>query len=164
MQLTNIQQTVIVPFDFSEMSIQAIQKAIEMVEDPSLIQVLHVTEYPSAYEYGVVWETITEDTIVQKLSESFAERMGKIEEMPELRFEIRFGNPGREICKYAKEIDCGLIVMPSHGRSGVVRFLLGSVAERVVRCASCPVLIVRNEQDNQDIESEGISSLANVLI
>jgi nucleotide-binding universal stress UspA family protein len=53
------------------------------------------------------------------------------------------GSPARQILTYAQEADADLIVMGTHGRSGVDRLLLGSVAERVVRSSSVPVLTVR---------------------
>ena len=55
------------------------------------------------------------------------------------------GTPFLEIIRYAKEHDVDLIVMGTHGRSGLAHVLLGSVAERVVRKAPCPVLSVRPE-------------------
>lgn len=57
------------------------------------------------------------------------------------------GSPSREITKYAEENDCDLIVMGTHGRGGIDRLLLGSVAEKVVRGASVPVLTVRLDGD-----------------
>lgn len=56
--------------------------------------------------------------------------------------EIVEGSPSKEIVSYASENDCDVIVMGTHGRSGVDRLLLGSVAERVVRSAPVPVLTV----------------------
>ena len=53
------------------------------------------------------------------------------------------GAPATEICRVAKEGGHDLIVIGTHGRTGVARFLLGSVAERVVREAPCPVLVAR---------------------
>ena len=53
------------------------------------------------------------------------------------------GSPAREITTYAAENPCDLVVMGTHGRSGMDRLLLGSVAERVVRSSSVPVLTVR---------------------
>ena len=55
----------------------------------------------------------------------------------------KVGDPGHEIAEFAEEIDAELIVIPSHGRTGLTRLLLGSVAERVVRLAHCPVLVFR---------------------
>jgi nucleotide-binding universal stress UspA family protein len=56
---------------------------------------------------------------------------------------VRFGDPGREIAAHAEELHAELIVMPSHGRTGLSRLFIGSVAERVVRLAHCPVLILK---------------------
>lgn len=53
------------------------------------------------------------------------------------------GSPGSEIAKAAKEWQADLIVIGSHGRSGITRALVGSVAEAVMRQAPCPVLVVR---------------------
>ena len=53
------------------------------------------------------------------------------------------GTPATDICRLAKDNGASLIVLSSHGRSGVKHFLLGSVAERVVRHAPCPVLVMR---------------------
>ncbi|PSP63029.1 stress response protein [Halobacteriales archaeon QH_7_66_37] len=55
------------------------------------------------------------------------------------------GSPAREIVSYAEDNDVDVIVMGTHGRSGVDRLLLGSVAERVVRSSSVPVLTIRVE-------------------
>lgn len=57
--------------------------------------------------------------------------------------EVRQGAPFVEIVRYAKENDVDLIIMGTHGRSGLAHVLLGSVAEKVVRKAPCPVLTVR---------------------
>ncbi|MEO1069387.1 MAG: universal stress protein [Cyanobacteria bacterium J06638_6] len=53
------------------------------------------------------------------------------------------GDPGIQIIDYAQESAADLIVMPSHGHKGLTRLLMGSVAERVVRLANCPVLILK---------------------
>ncbi len=56
---------------------------------------------------------------------------------------LRMGNPSVEIVKYAEDANIDLIVVGTHGRGGLVQMLLGSVAEKVVRKAGCPVLTVR---------------------
>jgi len=58
------------------------------------------------------------------------------------RLEVRPGNPVQEIIRYAGEMAIDLIVIGTHGRSGLSHVLLGSVAEKVVRLATCPVLTV----------------------
>jgi nucleotide-binding universal stress UspA family protein len=57
--------------------------------------------------------------------------------------EIRQGEPAAEIVKFAKENNVDMIVMTTHGRSGISRLLMGSVAEHVIRKAPCPVLTLR---------------------
>lgn len=58
-------------------------------------------------------------------------------------YEVELGEPALEILKAARELGCDLIVMGTHGRTGVGRLLMGSVAEQVVRQATCPVLTVK---------------------
>ncbi|MFB6165995.1 MAG: universal stress protein [Haloarculaceae archaeon] len=53
------------------------------------------------------------------------------------------GSPSRDIVSYAREQDCDLVVMGTHGRGGIDRLLIGSVAERVVRTSDVPVMTVR---------------------
>jgi nucleotide-binding universal stress UspA family protein len=66
-------------------------------------------------------------------------------EPPPLEF-VQVGKPATEIVRAAKEWPGDLIVIGSHGRGGVERLLLGSVAEAVMRHAACPVLVVRSEE------------------
>ncbi|MCI0707978.1 MAG: universal stress protein [Ignavibacteriae bacterium] len=63
-----------------------------------------------------------------------------------VRIEVRFGSPAHEIVHTAGEIHADLIVMSTHGRTGLRHVLLGSVAEKVVRYARCPVLTLKPEE------------------
>ena len=60
--------------------------------------------------------------------------------------EIVWGNPTNEILRYAEKGDYDLIVMATHGRTGINRLLLGSVAEQVIRHSVCPVFVVRSPE------------------
>lgn len=75
----------------------------------------------------------------------------------EVETAVRKGSPHREILEYADAADVDMVVMGTHGRSGVGRVLLGSVTERVVRAASVPVVTVRRDADgldgNRDVRS-----------
>jgi nucleotide-binding universal stress UspA family protein len=57
--------------------------------------------------------------------------------------EVRFGRPADEIISFAKDMKIELIAMSTHGRSGLARWAYGSVADRVLHAAQCPVLLVR---------------------
>ncbi len=61
-----------------------------------------------------------------------------------VRAVVRVGDPASEIVEWADEEGCDLVVVGTHGRSGIPRLILGSVAERVVRQAHVPVLVARN--------------------
>jgi nucleotide-binding universal stress UspA family protein len=67
-------------------------------------------------------------------------------ELPETRVEslLAEGDPATEILQTAKRLKCDLILIATHGRSGLAHLLIGGVAERVVRTAPCPVLTVRH--------------------
>lgn len=62
--------------------------------------------------------------------------------------EVRWGDPVEEIVAYAAEQAIGMIVIATHGRTGLSHVLLGSVAERIVREAPCPVLTIRERKSN----------------
>ena len=62
---------------------------------------------------------------------------------------VQMGVPHEEIVRTAEEEDAGMIVMGTHGRSGLNRALLGSVTERVIRLARCPVLTVRHPKTDE---------------
>jgi len=100
------------------------------------------------------WDGVTEMLREEgelALSE-FTERAGDIP----VETAHRDGNPSSEIVEYAREHDCDTIVMGTHGRGGIDRLLLGSVAERVVRAAPIPVVTVpisESEAEAQAVES-----------
>ena len=142
-------QPIVVPWDFSDMSSAALEKAMELADSADQVVVVHVTPYPAAVEPSVVWGTYTEENIQQNLLSSFRKEVPE-DKYPGLIFVSFFGDPGSQITKHAKKIGAGLIVISSHGRTGVTRFLMGSVAERVVRLAPCPVLVLRGESDESD--------------
>jgi len=139
---------VIVPWDFSQLSESALEAALELVDSPDKIEVVHVTPYPAVTEYGVIWGTFTEENIQDNLAKSFRDEVSKLD-FPELKFTAVFGDPGSQITEIAKKRKAGLIVISSHGHTGFSRLLLGSVTERVVRLAHCPVLVLRGEEPEE---------------
>jgi nucleotide-binding universal stress UspA family protein len=135
-------EKIIVPWDFSEMSKTALARAVELAESNEQVEVVHVTPYPAAMEPSVVWGAYSEDNIRENLEKSFRKEIPD-DQYPGIKFNALFGDPGSEITRVAKELNAGLVVISSHGRTGIERLLMGSVAERVVRMSPCPVLVLR---------------------
>lgn len=134
-------QTVIVPIDFSEASYSAVDVARELVAEPSGLHVVHVIPTPTMFEPVAVLEKLDTNASYHRAADVIREHLsGKY---ADAQINILFGDPGTEIAAFAERVQADLVVMPSHGRSGLQKFFLGSVAERVLRLAHCPVLILR---------------------
>lgn len=135
---------VLVPIDFSEESFKAQAQTLEFVEDPSRLHVLHVLPHLNPAEPGVMWQTLDDQTRKANVEQLFYEKFNGAE-YEGVHFSVTIGDPSSEIIDYAKTQDVDLIVISSHGRTGLGRFFMGSVAERVVRFAHCPVLVIRRQ-------------------
>ncbi|NEO13075.1 MULTISPECIES: universal stress protein [unclassified Moorena] len=135
---------VLVPIDFSETSFEALAKTIEFVKDASHIYVIHVLPPLNPGEPGVMWRTVDSQTRKSHVEKVLSDRF-KEPQYQGIHVQITIGNPASNIIDYAREQAIDLIVIPSHGYTGLKRFVLGSVAERVVRFAHCPVLVLRRE-------------------
>lgn len=100
------------------------------------------------------WEGI--DDLLRADAETAVELVERAAEAHDVPVETHIleGTPSREIVKFAERGHCDLIVMGTHGRGGIDRLLLGSVAEKVVRASKVPVLTVRIEGD--DVESPAL--------
>ena len=140
---------VLVPTDFSEFSRLAVTYACAMAERfGAQLHVLHVVPdpamlVPEAAVFSVESMQAQSDRLVadaQKLLRQIPE--GSQGSEPVIR-DVRVGAAFLEIIDYAKSQDIDLIVIGTHGRSGLSHILMGSVAERVVRAAPCPVLSVK---------------------
>jgi nucleotide-binding universal stress UspA family protein len=134
-------QSVVVPVDFSEDSFQAVGVGLEFVSDPSRLHVIHVVRPWGATDPEVM-EIIPDKDRLNKAQGRLDERLSALGHT-QVSSIVVIGNPGLEITRYAEKAEAELIVMPSHGRTGLSRLALGSVAERVARMAHCPVLILR---------------------
>ncbi len=135
-------KTIVVPVNFSDMSKQALDQAIEIVGGGA-IHVIHVLTPAIAMEPGNLYGSITDESRVQSTLEFFDQEFAD-QKYVDIRSHAVVGDPGREITALAKEVGAELIVIPSHGRGFLKHLLLGSVAERVVRLAHCPVLVLRS--------------------
>lgn len=71
-------------------------------------------------------------------------------ERPKVELHCEAGDPSERIVALAEKVDADLIVVATHGRTGIKRLLLGSVAEKIVRAAGCDVLVCRERKDLED--------------
>lgn len=157
---------ILIPFDFSDYSLTALEYAARLAEKlHANLDVLHVVEdtfYPAFY--GPFMHSIYESTPnIEKLVEEQMRR--HVEDtgfdMRRVVLSVRPGHPGSEIAHYADEKAIDIIIMATHGLSGLQHLFMGSVTERTAHLAKCPVLTLRPDKasteprdDVEDVDSE----------
>ena len=140
---------IVVPVDFSSCSATAIRTALELADSPADVHVIHVVQPLNPASPLGVWE---DENVQQKLvdnAKAYLDTFLASNEIDGVTTSIEVGSDGTRIVEYADEHKANLVVIPSHGRSGVKRALLGSVAERVIRHAHCPTLVLRRDGDER---------------
>lgn len=142
----------LIPTDFSKFSANALAYAAAFAEKfGAELHLLHVVQSyamlvpDSLNVVPPVGPSVEELTVAVRAALDRAVQENNLERFTVHR-EVREGSPFYEIIQYAKEKDVDLIVMGTHGHSGLVHVLLGSVTEKVVRKAPCPVLTVRHPE------------------
>ena len=136
---------IVVPYDFSDNSFEAVETAIEFAEDVGRVHVIHVVPPEPAIvpvDPSMPIPPSYDQLHYQSALDTMKERFGS-GNFEGVKVACVIGDPGSEIVEFAKQVNAELIVMPSHGRTGLTRLMLGSVAERVLRLSECPVLILR---------------------
>lgn len=153
---------ILVPVDFSECTEKALQYALAFARQfGAELTLLHVMEpaYVPASEMGILADAGSDEDAEGWLH-SLRRRLD-----PEIRCQtlLRKGGAQSEIIAVAKELGSDLIILSTHGRTGLERLLLGSTAEKIVRHAGCPLLVVReNEHEfvaGQEIEFQPETAL-----
>ena len=134
--------TVVVPIDFSSASASAINTALEIVENPSQLYLIHVMLPLETMSPGVLLGDVTDVSRTEKVTTAL-KNLAEIHNAEDAHLAVTIGTPGLEIADYAKREKADLIIIPSHGYHGLKRLFLGSVAERVLRHAPCRVLVLR---------------------
>lgn len=148
-------KTILVALDFSPASIEAVSYAVPLAKKfGAAVELVHVSDKKEASEVFRSDE-LTFETV--EWIDFLRDRLSLIRQKYLPPFwpkndHVRAGEPYEQICDLAREIDANLIVIGTRGNSGLNRLLLGSTAERVVRFASCPVLVVRQRTRKQPKE------------
>ncbi len=141
-------EKIVVPYDFSESSRSGLAVAKDLAAIyGSRLYLVHVIEpvmaphpyVPLHYKSAELELPQLTKRVEEELRAIAAERLGDAE----VEIVVLEGGPGWRIPEYAEEVDADLIVLATHGRTGLARFFLGSVTEKVVRSAECPVLTVK---------------------
>jgi nucleotide-binding universal stress UspA family protein len=149
-------ETILVPTDGSAGADAALDEAVSLAAAfDATVHSLYVADTSAAQpETGYVdivesFERIGEETTAEAVERAETDGVEAVGA-------VRTGLPHRTILEYVEEVDADLVVMGTHGRTGLERYLLGSVTEKVVRTADVPVLTVHAPaEDDEAAEEEG---------
>jgi nucleotide-binding universal stress UspA family protein len=143
---------ILAPTDFSDAGARAVRYAAELADKfGAELILLHVIQDLALVLPDAVMPTPLPTADLDHLTQSArtalqnqiaALNLGRLNP----RAEVRYGSPAGEIVAAAKDLGADLICVSTHGRTGLAHLLLGSVAEKIVRHAPCPVLVVRPTQ------------------
>ncbi len=147
-------QRILVPIDFSIHSKNALRYAVSMAEQfgasVHLVYVVEPTIYPADLGFGqVVFPGVEEELSTKSAEELKSLIEDEIGDRVKAFSVVRTGKPHQEILQEAVEQNVDLIVVATHGHTGVEHMLFGSTAERVVRNANCPVLTIRPQAEGR---------------
>ncbi len=141
-------RTILCPVDFSDASRKAVRYAHEFaVSMGAAMFLLNVVEpRPMAVDLSLNYIPLEED--LEKAAEADLDALKNelLGEGLKVESSVEIGNPSDVILEKAAELDVNLVIMGSHGKKGLSRLIMGSVAETVVRKADCPVLIVKSAE------------------
>ncbi|MBI5137869.1 MAG: universal stress protein [Nitrospirae bacterium] len=138
-------ERILFPTDFSDHAAHAQRYAVSLASQYGAhLHVIHVAQlFSYVVDFGVDSSTQYE-SVLHSLREMMDKLLDELAEAPfAVTGEVLQGDPVKEICRAAREDDSDLIIIGTHGRTALEHVLLGSIAEKVVRKAPCPVLSVR---------------------
>jgi nucleotide-binding universal stress UspA family protein len=144
-------KSILVPTDFSEHSDKALKQALDIAKENKaklyLLHVIHEAMHQCASDYCLSDEMIQqmESGMISAAQQSLQKQLAKFPEAKEVEVipEVRRGFPSDEIVKEQQEKKIDLVVISPLGRTGIARFLIGSVTKNVVKEVQCPVLVAK---------------------
>ena len=145
--------TILVPTDYSASSESAFEYALDLAEKfNSRVCLLHVVENRTSRDFDAFPLTLSRETTLAEARRKLVKfaKSGSHPFVP-VSPEVRSGEPWEAIVSAARKEGADLIVIPTHGRTGLKHVLMGSVAEKVVRHAHCPVLVLRGNTVDPEI-------------
>jgi nucleotide-binding universal stress UspA family protein len=137
---------ILAPTDFSDLSKRGVRYALEMARDTSAEVIVYyaidvTSEWHDKPAITQHYHDTLEDTQKQ-LDKFLADHFADCIDLIEVRKVVEFGAPAGNILEMAQREGVDMIVMSTHGRTGLSHMMLGSITEKVVARASCPVLVV----------------------
>ena len=138
-------KTILVPLDFSEASLRALKYTLRLAEKfEAAIHLVHVQPTDELTAVARAGHLMLDCADAIALMQ---DRLAEIQEEQHAPFwpdhcHVLSGRPYEEVCQLARELEADLIVLPTRGYSGLMHVVLGSTAERIVRFAPCPVLVL----------------------
>lgn len=139
----------LVAVDYSELSSVALQRALALstIDD---VSALHVTHVAKGSEARATDCEVQKNELHEWLANSL-ERLGNCPMGLDIRAHLVHGHPAESIVQVASDLRIDTVIVGTHGRTGVERFVVGSVAEQVVRNCGCPVLVMRQKEHRNSI-------------
>lgn len=146
---------IVVPLDGSELAERVIPHVAGVARGRAsqvhLLAVAPLMRSAAVSRYEAPRSVADEQGEISRAGRELTEYLGTVARRTELavadvQVAVRFGRPAEEILAFAGEVGADLVAMSTHGRSGIGRWVFGNVAERVLRAAVCPVLMVRDIQ------------------
>lgn len=143
---------ILCPVDFSEATPFGLRPAVSLANEYGAeLTLLHVLNYPYPY-VDALGPSFDVQAYYDEMESEAIRRLEDLVDEDDRRFatirpEVHRGTPHVEVVGFAEEEEVDLVVLPTHGRTGIDRFLFGSVAEKVVRLAPCPVLTVSPREE-----------------
>lgn len=156
---TGLLHRIVVPIDFTDSSRRALATAEAMATEPrTVLDLVHVVEHPVVPQYFDPFDAEPASRVSAEILRRVEEELSRWAEEAtgpdvECRIEILQGPVARRIAEHAEDADSDLIVISTHGHTGVQHLLLGSVTERLVRLSDRPVLVVRSPAESPEGEA-----------
>jgi nucleotide-binding universal stress UspA family protein len=141
---------ILVPCDFSKPAINAFRFALDIAKrSKGTIRLIHIIQLPVMHDTVLMPVLNFEEEMLKDLSNKTAARFKKLnekynEEGVKVSWEVEFGQPSRTLVEIIKSQSVDLVIMGSHGASGLREYFIGSNAEKVIRLSPVPVLITKN--------------------
>ena len=156
-------KNILVPTDFSKCSMYAAKLGAKMAKEANVsLHFLHIIEVPVvAYDVGMVnFESLPQAQFMKELADKNMSQLLEEDFLKGVKVEttIEYDAIYKRINQYVSKQNIGLIIMGSHGASGINEAIIGSNAERVTRYASCPVLTLKKELPNFEAKNIVVAS------